>query len=77
MRLFGLTSFERKIVVLCAAAELDGRFGEVLGTAQDDPARAYPTFGLALAAFPDAHWSALTPWAPLRRWRRLTWGPAL
>ena len=70
-----MTSFERKIVVLCAAAELDGRFGEVLGTAQDDPARAYPTFGLALAAFPDAHWSALTPWAPLRRWRLVDLGP--
>ena len=34
-----------------------------------DSARAYPTFSLALAALPDAHWSALTPVAPLRRWR--------
>ena len=28
---------------------------------------AYPTFGLALAASDDAHWSALTPAGPLRR----------
>jgi ATPase family associated with various cellular activities (AAA) len=72
-----LSGFERRIVVLCAAPELDGRFGEVLGAAQGDPARAYPTFGLALAAFPDAHWSALSPWAPLRRWRLIEPSPGL
>jgi hypothetical protein len=72
-----LSGFERRIIVLCAAPELDGRFGEVLGAAQGDPARAYPTFGLALAAFPDAHWSALSPWAPLRRWRLIEPGPGL
>ena len=66
---FGLSSFERRIVVLCAAPDLDGRFVEALAEAQGDRAHAYPTFGLALAAFPDAHWSALAPWAPLRRWR--------
>jgi hypothetical protein len=72
-----LSAFERWIIVLCAAPELDGRFGEVLGAAQGDPARAYPTFGLALAAFPQAHWSALSPWAPLRRWRLIEPGPGL
>ncbi len=74
---FGLSGFERLIVVLCAAVELDGQFGQVLGTAQGDPARAYPTFGLALAAFPGAHWSALAPWAPLRRWQLIEPGPGL
>ena len=29
----------------------------------------WPSFGLALAAFPDAHWDALANNAPLRRWR--------
>src|SRR5205823_3244883 len=29
----------------------------------------YPTFSLALAALPEAHWSALSPSASLRRWR--------
>ena len=72
---FGLSGFERRIVVLCAAVELDGQFSEVLASAQQDPARAYPTFGLALAAFPDAHWSALAPWAPLRYWRLIEPGP--
>ena len=72
-----LSGFERRVIVLCAAPELDGGFGEVLGAAHSDPARAYPTFGLALAAFPDAHWSALSPWAPLRRWRLIEPGPGL
>src|SRR5262249_25818768 len=31
--------------------------------------RPWPTFRLALAALPAPHWSALTPSAPLRRWR--------
>ena len=72
-----LSGFERRIIVLCAAPELDGSFGEVLGAAHPDPARAYPTFGLALAVFPEAHWSALSPWAPLRRWRLIEPGPGL
>jgi hypothetical protein len=33
--------------------------------------RAYPTFGLALAALAGPHWSALQPHAPLRAWRLL------
>lgn len=65
---FALSSFERKILAMCAALELDGTFAALCARAQGDPARAFPTFGLALAAFDDAHWSALTPQAPLRRW---------
>ncbi len=71
---FGLSSFERQIVVLCAAPELDGHFGDMLEAAHS---AAGPTFGLALAAFPDAHWSALAPWGPLRRWGLIGLGPGL
>ena len=39
-----------------------------------NPQRTYPTFSLALAALPEAHWSALTPAAPLRRWRLIEVG---
>src|SRR5688572_8695605 len=59
---FGLTEFERAVVVLCAGAELDGTFPSV------------PTFGLALAALPAAHWSALLPSAPLRFWHLVELG---
>jgi hypothetical protein len=64
----GLSSFERKIAVLCAAMELEGSFAALCALAQADASRPYPTFGLALAAFPDAHWSALAPNGPLRRY---------
>jgi hypothetical protein len=67
-RLFALSDFERDVVLLCAAVEFDGRFASLCAAAQGDPARPYPTFGLALAALPNPHWSALAPDAPLRRW---------
>jgi AAA+ superfamily predicted ATPase len=66
---FGLSPFERAVLLLCAGMELDGSFSSVCARAQGDPARGWPTFGLALAALPGAHWTALTPEAPLRRWR--------
>jgi hypothetical protein len=66
---FGLSNFERSILLLCAAVELDSAFAGLCATAQGDASRSYPTFSLALAVFDDAHWSALNPGAPLRRWR--------
>lgn len=66
---FNLSSFERAILLLCAGIELDATIPTLCAAAQDDPTRTYPTFSLALAALPEAHWSALTPNAPLRRWR--------
>jgi hypothetical protein len=68
-RSFGLSPFEERIVVICAGLELDARIGPLCAAAAADPARPYPTFGLALAALPGAHWSALVPGGPLRRWR--------
>ncbi|MER5556015.1 ATP-binding protein [Streptomyces sp. NPDC002793] len=66
---FGLSPFERDIVLLAAAAELDPTTAARCAAACGDPERAYPTFSLSLAALADPHWSALTPVAPLRRWR--------
>jgi hypothetical protein len=66
---FGLSSFERDLLLLCAGMELDSTFAAHCAAAQGNPRRTYPTLGLALAALPDAHWSALTPGAPLRYWR--------
>src|ERR1035437_9492264 len=66
---FGLSNFEQKILVLSAGVELDSSFAALCGEAQGDNARQYPTFSLALAAFPDAHWSAVSPASPLRHWR--------
>lgn len=66
---FGLSPFERDVLVLAAAAETDPTTGARCAAACGDPARAHPTFALALAALDDPHWSALTPVGPLRRWR--------
>jgi ATPase family associated with various cellular activities (AAA) len=74
-KLFGLSSFERAVLLMCAGMELDSKFAAVYGKANGDPRREYPTFSLALAALPDAHWSALTPDAPLRRWRLIELQP--
>ncbi|HLY97274.1 MAG TPA: ATP-binding protein, partial [Sideroxyarcus sp.] len=66
--------FERDLLLLCAGMELDTTFAPLCASAQGNQQRAYPTFSLALAALPDPHWSALTPDAPLRRWRLIEVG---
>lgn len=58
--LFGLTRFERSILVLCAGLEIEPAFASVCPAA---------TLGLALNALPEPHWSALSPSAALRRWK--------
>lgn len=71
---FDLSPFERDVLLLCAGVELDSSFAAWCAAAQGDPSRPYPTFSLALAALPEAHWSALTPAAPLRYWRLIEVG---
>jgi hypothetical protein len=71
---FGLSGFERSILLLCAGIELDSTFAPLCAAAQGDPRRSYPTFSLALAALAQPHWSALTPEGPLRRWRLIDLG---
>src|SRR5687767_14727052 len=67
---FGLTQFETDILLLCAAVEMDGTFAGLVAAARSD-GRTLPTFSLALTLLPGAHWSALTPDGPLRRWELL------
>lgn len=58
---FSLSPFERDVLLLCAAYELDAEIPALCG--------GRPTVGLALALFPGGHWSALAPAAALRYWR--------
>jgi hypothetical protein len=46
---------------------MDSDLAALCAEANRSPSRTYPTFGVALASLPDAHWSALTPTSPLRR----------
>ncbi|MBV8645757.1 MAG: ATP-binding protein [Candidatus Eremiobacteraeota bacterium] len=66
---FRLSAFERDVLLLAAAPDLDGRFSALCAQATGDAGRPHPTFSLALAALPDPAWSAVTPESPLRHWR--------
>ena len=71
--LFGLSTFERDLLLLAAGVELDGALREsvIRAHARIDAGRrlAQPTFSLAFALLADPHWDALSPQAPLRRWK--------
>ena len=67
--LFSLTQFERDLVLLCAAVDLDSTFAKLLGQVHGDPLRTFPTFGLALSVLSDPHWSALAPSSAVRQWQ--------
>jgi AAA+ superfamily predicted ATPase len=66
----GLTRFERELLLLCAAMELDTRLATQCARVQG-PEHPYPTFALAFALFDDPSWDALSPERPLRYWRLL------
>ncbi len=71
---FGLSPFERDVLVLCAGAEIDPEFRRLCASAQQDPQLSYPTFNLTLTGLAGAHWSAFTPSGPLRHWRLIEVG---
>ncbi|MFN8569442.1 MAG: ATP-binding protein [Kouleothrix sp.] len=62
----GLAEFERNVLLLCAAVELDTRVAPLCAQVQG---QAYPTFALALALFDNPAWDVLAPDRPLRFWR--------
>jgi hypothetical protein len=66
---FGLSTFERELLLLCAGVEMDASLATLCAEAQGQPQRAWASFGLALAALDAPHWDAITPVRPLRRWR--------
>jgi ATPase family associated with various cellular activities (AAA) len=66
---FGLTRFEREVLLLTVAIELDTRIAALCARAQADSNRPFPTFALALALFDEPAWDVLSPERPLRYWR--------
>ena len=78
-RLFGLADFERDVLLLCLAPELDPAFEALFAHVQDDASRTYPTPALAVALLADGDERALTAFlegATLRRARLLELAPA-
>ena len=61
---FALSPFERDVLLLAAAVELDGGVAEAVRALQGGSAA--PTFALAMSTLPDPHWDALAPDRPLR-----------
>jgi hypothetical protein len=68
-RRLGLSEYENRILLLCAAMELDTRIPSLCAKAQDHPDRVYPTFALALALFDNPSWEAVSAEGALRSWR--------
>ncbi len=69
--LFELSDFERDILLLAAGLEMDEGLSMLVANLSGNRERGRATFGLALDALPNPHWSAITPVEPLRRWRLL------
>jgi hypothetical protein len=65
----GLSRFEREVLLLCAAVELDTNIPFLCAHAQHHPDKLYPTFALALSLFDEPAWDALSPQHPLRHLR--------
>ncbi|HWJ72312.1 MAG TPA: ATP-binding protein [Kaistia sp.] len=70
---FGLSSFERELLLLLAGIELDDALRQSVAKVAGG---ARPSFGLALGILTSPHWDALSPDAPLRRWRVIAPEPA-
>jgi ATPase family associated with various cellular activities (AAA) len=65
---FGLTRFERNVLLLVAASELDPG---LMAASSRDGERRVPSFALALVVLPEPAWDVVSPHRPLRRWRLL------
>ncbi|MBF0686756.1 MAG: ATP-binding protein [Cellulomonas sp.] len=72
---FGLTAFERGVLLLGALVELQPGVELELATLNGSDARPWPTVGLALSILPGADWHALLPTSPLRAHRLVELGP--
>jgi len=66
---FGLSAFERDLLLLGAGYELDERFGSLLASVAGIQGRCRPTFSLASSMLKTGHWSAVAPDSVLRQGR--------
>jgi hypothetical protein len=72
---FRLSDFDRDTLLLAAAAEFDPGFGALFAAAQGHPSRTSPTFALALLAFDQPTWEAMSPHHALRQARLVEVSP--
>jgi hypothetical protein len=67
----GLSRFERLVLLLVAATELDPGIASLCAQARGSAGAGYPTLALALALLPQPAWDVVSPQRPLRYWRLL------
>ncbi|MGB8886252.1 MAG: ATP-binding protein [Candidatus Korobacteraceae bacterium] len=65
---FGLSSFERNLLLLLAGVEMEPELAEECAQ-MSGRQRGSVDFSLAMAMLDEAHWSALAPSSPLRKFR--------
>jgi SpoVK/Ycf46/Vps4 family AAA+-type ATPase len=66
--IFGLSDFERDLLLLCAGVELDSRIARLCAQLSGDSGRPVVNLQLACGVLSNSHWTAILPTAPLRRW---------
>lgn len=66
---FALSPFERDVLLLCAGVQMDNQLAQLCAVHQENAQKNWPTLELAFNRLNDAHWSAITPEAPLRRYQ--------
>ncbi len=71
---FNLSPFELNLLLMAVGVALLPRFSALCASFNHNPQMPYPTFGLGLQLFANAHWNAFTPQGPLRRWQLLEVG---
>ena len=75
-RIFGLSRFEREMLLLCAATELDTGIGALCAAPKEIPTGSYPDVRPGPVAVRGPGVGRLSPARPLRRWRLIEVGPA-
>ena len=72
---FGLSAFERDLLLLCAGVELDPVIAGLCADATGDSGRPRVTFATAFGLLRERSWAAMAPSSPVRQWRLVEVGP--
>jgi hypothetical protein len=72
---FGLSPFEQELLLLCTGVEMSTEVAACCAAFHGAQQATRATVGLAMAALSSAHWSAVSPLGPLRRWKLLELSP--
>ncbi len=67
-RSFGLSNFERQVLLLAAARESDGDFARLCGLAYGNENMTFPSLYMALSVLPNSNWNICSLNSVLFRW---------